>query len=98
MTDERIQEIAEKHFNKSIGFMNDHKYTSNIDIEDAIRETLASQWISVEDGLPEPIEGDRVIYLLKNGKCYSAVNDGDGLSGMPPNVTHWMPIPEPPKP
>lgn len=71
-----------------------------------------SEWISVEDRLPEI--GDSVlVFFLWNGlgmtnvPCMeSAVYQGTlGFVGgglehfielSPPNVTHWMPLPEPP--
>ena len=61
---------------------------------------VQGKWISVEDRLPE--EGQSVIvhYLdgwmpiahLLNGKWYQSGGETSWLS-----VTHWMPLPEPPK-
>lgn len=66
-----------------------------------------SGWISVEDRLPE---GDSTQVLMTDGEyCYiSSRNnmvrflDCDGVfipgkSGAGVRVTHWMPLPEPPK-
>ena len=57
-----------------------------------------SEWISVEDRLPE--SGGRYLVILNNGQlciaiwvaAYWAIGV-DTIS----NVTHWMPLPEPPK-
>lgn len=58
-------------------------------------------WISAKDRLPKP--GDRVIALIgrniiiahtfiEDNSEYWSAEDHDYL-----NVTHWMPLPEPPK-
>ena len=63
----------------------------------------AVKWISVKDRLPEA--GTKALCYLKRGEYWTAVWDdcGDDLwsdgeawcsNG---EVTHWMPLPEPPK-
>ena len=52
------------------------------------------RWISVEERLPEK-NGKTLVYDLRFGIgsaffCYDSWDDMD-------NVTHWMPLPEPPK-
>ena len=70
-------------------------------LTDMLKETVP-QWISVKERLPE--EYTRVIGFMawkamtaieyQNGKWYSF----DHLSPLPNEaVTHWMPLPEPPK-
>lgn len=62
-----------------------------------------SEWISVENRLPDFAE--TVIFTdgesVKVGRCYKKFNGGwhDQLSHAQSvnNVTHWMPLPEPPK-
>lgn len=57
-------------------------------------------WISVEDRLPEEGQSVLVHYVdgwmpvahLLNGKWYQSGGETSWLS-----VTHWMPLPEPPK-
>lgn len=62
-------------------------------------------WISVEDRLPEPLEyvlvympGEkpfqtvREAYLGQSGRWFAGFYDRDQSE-----VTHWMPMPEPPK-
>ena len=72
-------------------------------------QPTASPWHRVEDGLPKSGEFGEIVlacndvgtvkaaYLSRNGKWYAANNmDWDAWTWMP-NVTHWMPMPEPPK-
>jgi hypothetical protein len=50
---------------------------------------IAQEWISVEDRLPE--EGEHILVCYSDGWIcdqYTPFDDG---------VTHWMPLPEPPK-
>lgn len=65
---------------------------------------VPSKWISVEDGMPEPMVwvlcvcGANIIEVLR----YDRNIDGWGTAGlnrgyMKSFVTHWMPLPEPPK-
>ena len=74
-----------------------------------------SEWISVEERLPEPNEeclvsarvGDRVVIDLgeivrywnghtnEYGFMWMITNDWDEGEGC--KITHWMPLPEPPK-
>ena len=55
----------------------------------------ASNWISVEDKLPEPYTmvlvytGYKTIDMI----FYSEISGWNRC----PNVTHWMPLPQPPK-
>jgi len=80
---------------------------------DALFETFAGgevMWISVKDSLPEygvevlvEVDGHRgpswrnnhnlVAYLAKNNNFYEERHE----SNIPLPVTHWMPLPEPPK-
>ncbi len=69
-------------------------------------EILASQWISVEDGLPEPIANtypsNNVLVITKRGVQYVAYHCSFGWEHYPgcddlPNVTHWQPLPAPPE-
>ena len=71
-----------------------------------------SQWISVDDFLPEP-EKDVLCYCVRGishgmtvaGRFYKSLSDEDGITWMSfetedvtkYEVTHWMPLPEPPK-
>lgn len=74
-------------------------------------ESLRSQWISVKDRLP--YDSDESVLVIANGKfrnitldkafelaCYYK-DDGWVLESYPDmenvRVTHWMPLPEPPK-
>ena len=58
-----------------------------------------SEWISVEERLPDR-EGTSLVYTYKGAikfgdfRCYYAKNDNPQFDYY---VTHWMPLPEPPK-
>ena len=69
----------------------------------------APRWHRVEDELPKSGEFGEIVfacndvgtvkaaYLSRNGKWYAANNmNWDAWTWMP-NVTNWMPMPEPPK-
>ena len=66
-------------------------------------------WHRVEDGLPESGEFGKIVlacndvgtvnaaFLSSSGKWYAANNTMYDAWTWMPNVTHWMPLPEPPK-
>ena len=57
-----------------------------------------SEWISIDDKLPEENMDVRV-YEPEVGQCVAWLDDGDfyalGVNFVEP--THWMPLPDPPK-
>ena len=65
------------------------------------------EWISVDDRLPEQSDqATAVLGITKHGKCYvvyyykAAINDeftGFYDNAIKRAVTHWMPLPQPPK-
>ena len=56
-----------------------------------------SEWISVEDRLPE-IDDYVLWYNPAHGGCFIEALDKDGsLQDMCGASTHWMPLPEPPQ-
>ena len=64
---------------------------------------LASEWISVKDMLPQ-VKEDVLIYDSHHRNIYKAWYIGDidvwfSNEYLPQfiNITHWMPLPEPPK-
>jgi hypothetical protein len=69
----------------------------------------ASPWHRVEDELPELGEFGKIVlacndvgtvnaaFLTSRGKWYAANNTMYDAWTWMPNVTHWMPFPEPPK-
>ena len=80
------------------------------DLEKQLHESK-SEWISVEDKLPNPLENvlvyspmDVFPYLITSGFCGITGSGtywycgGHGKVNIKDNViTHWMPLPEPPK-
>ena len=84
--------------------MNDYKVTRAIDIEvNSLRCRIAefeNPWISVEDRLPDAGQwylcwsrNQTQIIFLDTVEPIMWLQDGDYLE----NVTHWMPLPTPPK-
>lgn len=80
-----------------------------MDAADAIKELLAAvpKWISVEERLPEawkpvlafdPTGYGEIGIAFIVGSLNTVVWRGVGFTNTayPPNVTHWMPLPEPP--
>ena len=73
--------------------------------ENAKLRARVPQWISVKDGLPEPYVS--VLVNMPGEKPFPTVrrgfisNDGIWQSAMirrePGEVTHWQPMPQPPK-
>lgn len=67
-------------------------------------EALASQWRSVEDGLPETYDDVLVVYPpsyspshIEKAVAYYDGEDWYTKDGEHIRPSHWMPIPEPPK-
>ena len=55
------------------------------------------EWISVKDRLPKPFES---VLVFRDGKISIDYNEGNGWFAYDFNgkrVTHWMPLPKPPK-
>ena len=55
------------------------------------------EWISVKDWLPKPFES---VLVFRDGKISIDYNEGNGWFAYDFNgkrVTHWMPLPKPPK-
>lgn len=63
-------------------------------------EAAQPRWISVEDGLPKK-SGKYIVCTVKGSVyCTSAVMRGDEAyfkCDINTHITHWMPLPEPPK-
>lgn len=56
------------------------------------------RWIPVTERLPE--DGEQVLACTKNGRAFSAHYDhfwGKWSVSHTVKITHWMPLPEPPK-
>ena len=66
--------------------------------ENAELRARVPKWISVKDGLPE--ENTAVIVATDNGivfQCLYAYDGWDLWEGNEVNITHWQPMPQPPK-
>ena len=73
----------------SAGRLADHLIANGVTIQ---------QWVSVEERLPE--ENTAVIAATDRGivfQCWYAYDGWDLWEGNEVTITHWMPIPEPPK-
>lgn len=109
MTREEAAKVLEKQFDESCG---DYRYQNKdkLDYEDALwlaiaalseqREDKRMDWISVRDRLPEDQVEVLVATRSKNGvrnidKGYLAIDHF--IHRGRAEVTHWLPMPEPPK-
>jgi len=56
------------------------------------------EWISVKDRLPEKVEFGQVKYLVYDDywKIHIALWDNRFKCTEPEEITHWMPLPDPP--
>lgn len=94
-----------------VGKLKDELYKKILrKVDDGKFEALEPHWVSVEDKLPDPNKlnkrGFRETYLVRYQWCGDsfAVARWNGMywilwehSTVIKNVTHWMPIPEPPQ-
>ena len=101
-------DVMEKLIELLDRFVYDDWY-SNGDIAEKLiaHGVTVQEWISVSERLPEQADpATAVLGITKQGKCYvvyyykAAINDD--FTGFYDNavkiaVTHWMPLPEPPK-
>ena len=71
------------------------EYTADLMIANGV---TVQEWISVKDRLPEKWQ-DIIAYDAKNQEIYLAYTTEDAWVGVRMNgkVTHWMPLPQPPK-
>jgi hypothetical protein len=99
-----------KHFDMNRGYMAtlaDHLIANGVRLE---TKQATSEWISVEDRLPDVIPcsagtaySEGVIIWTSGRKAMIGVFDGDDFlcaadywEAEDEEVTHWMPLPEPP--
>jgi hypothetical protein len=108
MLTEQDKQAARKYYNENAEWMNTD-YIDNVVIESffaGIKHTREAQWIPVSERLPE--ESGRYLCYVKEindlgisyfqWNCAFNKNDNswsDKLVRM--EVTHWQPLPEPPK-
>ena len=75
-------------------FIADHLLANGVTF--ATDTNVGSEWISVEDRLPE--DDVQVLACTKHGKAFSAhCKKGKWRVSHSIKITHWMPRPEPPK-
>ena len=86
----------------------DSRYTILREALDMAISALRQQWISVKDRLPDQTyPAQKVLFITKTGGlfigCYYKATAYDQFNGWYSmcvridNVTHWMPLPEPPE-
>ena len=71
------------------------KYIADLMIANGV---TVQEWISVKDRLPE--DNTTVIVATDNGivfQCLYAYDGWDLWEGNEVNITHWQPMPQPPK-
>ena len=74
---------------QAIEKLSDHLIANGITVQ---------EWVSVEDRLPE--ENTTVIVATDNGIVFQCLYAYDGWNlweGNEVNITHWQPMPQPPK-
>jgi len=66
-------------------------------LREAVRLLQKSKWVSVKDKLPEP--GGRYLCAFDDGSIATASSTGGdwALWASSVDITHWMPLPEPPE-
>jgi aminoglycoside phosphotransferase family enzyme len=101
MTDEQRLEMLYKELEYLEGIRR------NID-RDINKILLSKEWISVKDRLPEHMDKVLVVYEDSDNILMASYTDGilgkgfsvyyaDGRKPTHTPITHWMPLPEPPK-
>lgn len=70
-------------------------------------EPTINQWISVEERLPEPdtpvlvcvpdYSDTHRVLIARYDDLWGWIGQWDGAISMRTQITHWMPLPEPPK-
>ena len=60
-------------------------------------QSVSSSWISVEERLPEPDVPVLAVLNARNGEPFVDTVMWNICKVMRDGVTHWMPLPEPPK-
>ena len=70
------------------GFIADHLIANGVTVQ---------EWVSVEDRLPD--KPMKCLVYTKRGDCcgYDILYYNQGFYSQYDNVTHWMPLPEPPE-
>lgn len=98
---ELLQDVCAKGFWLYSSGEEGHEMTAE-DIADYLTENgvTIQQWIPVTERLPK--EAERVAVLMTGGsKLVGRILSGEwhvqGLRNATKGVTHWMPLPEPPK-
>ena len=84
----------------------DHLIANGVTVQDVNDINVGNKWISVKDRLPE---GDKVVMCYKAGRGirFGTLLDATYADGVQAfmdrdrtfafGVTHWMPLPQPPK-
>ena len=62
-----------------------------------VRSNATNGWISVKDRLPENNNSVLTYSDDIDGNKYRLITPNLSLQSFPSSVTHWMPLPEPPK-
>lgn len=94
---------------EKIHYTDDFYETPYVEWDDILEQPTAPRWVRCEDELPKNV-ANRVLAYCQNGVMYAAHYEGgetdkwymnmgtwweEGTGNL--TVTHWMPLPEPPK-
>ena len=91
-------DVREKLVELLDSFVYDDWFSNNYIAEKLIANGVTVQeWISVDDRLPD--KPMKCLVYTKRGECggYEITYYNQGFNLQYSNVTHWMPIPQPPK-
>lgn len=98
LTEEKLMELLDSHCDYA-GHVDckedctkclvDHLIAHGVTVQSVTDNNVGCKWISVKDRLPE--DGERIIVCYDDGWVCDQCTPVDG------GVTHWMPLPQPPK-
>ncbi len=99
MSNDNIIQELENNLQNETGANSAYSAGFNDGINKAINliEQHGGGWISVDDETPTEY-GKYWVYNASSDKCYKCVWNNTSWAYQGKQITHWQPLPEPPKP